>query len=358
MGIKEGKVLPKKQAKRVVEQGEFVFAAVGLAHGHIQGMCNGLIAAGAELKYVYDEDEQKVAAFCEKFPNVRVAETLEQILSDEDIKLVAGAAIPSERCALGVEVMEAGKDYFTAKTPFTTLEQLEIARAKVKETGQKYIVHYSERTTNESAIYAGQLIEEGAIGRVLQVIGFGPHRLSPSARDDWFFQKEKYGGILCDIGSHQADQFLHYTGATDATVTTSRVANYNHPQYPELEDFGEASLLGNNGATNYYRIDWFTPDGLSSWGDSRIFLLGTEGSMELRKNIDIGRATHGSHLYLANHEGETYYDCFGKVGRPFFGELILDCLNRTENAMTQEHAFKATELSLKAQSQAVVVEGL
>ena len=41
------------------------------------------------------------------------------------------------------------------------------------------------------------------------------------------------------------------------------------------------------------------------------------------------------------------------TGYPFFGQLILDCLNRTENAMTQEHAFKAAELCLTAQEKAV-----
>ena len=171
------------------------------------------------------------------------------------------------------------------------------------------------------------------------------------------FEKEKYGGILCDIGSHQAEQYLYYAGEKNATVVKSQVANYAHPQYPELEDFGEAMILGDNGTSNYFRVDWFTPDGLRTWGDGRTTILGTKGYIELRKYIDITRDNTPDHLFLVDEKGEHYINCRGKVGYPFFGELILDCLNRTENAMTQEHAFKAAELCLKAQANAVRISG-
>lgn len=347
---------PEGKPNHVVQPGEFMFAAVALDHGHIYGMSNGLIEAGASLKWVYDPDPAKSKAFAGRFPQVQIAESIEQVLSDPEVRLIAAAAVPSERCALGLQVMDAGKDYFTDKTPFTTLEQLESARRKVKETGKKYAVYFSERLHVESAVYAGQLIRQGAIGRVLQVTGFGPHRLSAPTRPDWFFEKEKYGGILCDIGSHQIEQFLYYSGCKDAQVMHSKVANYNNPDHPELEDFGDATLVGDNGATQYFRVDWFTPDGLGTWGDGRTIILGTEGYMELRKYIDIARDPGGDHVYLVNKDGEQHFAVHGQVGYPFFGQLILDCLNRTENAMTQEHAFKAAELCLKAQEIAVRIE--
>ncbi|WP_314585904.1 Gfo/Idh/MocA family oxidoreductase [Paenibacillus terrigena] len=336
--------------------GEFVFAAAGLDHGHIYGQCNGLIEAGGTLKWVYDPDPLKVAAFCRTYPQVQAASSLDVILHDEEVRIVAAAAIPSERCALGLMVMDHGKDYFTDKTPFTTLEQIASARAKVLETGCKYMVYYSERLHSESSIYAGQLIQDGAIGRVLQVIGTGPHRLNATSRPDWFFRKAQYGGILCDIGSHQVEQFLYYAGCKDARVAHSKVANYNNPDYPELEDYGDATLIGDNGATNYFRVDWFTPNGLGTWGDGRAIVLGTDGYIELRKYIDVARDPRGDHVYMANHEGEHHFAVAGQVGFPFFGELILDCLNRTENAMTQEHAFKAAELCIQAQNIAVVIK--
>ena len=275
------------------------------------------------------------------------------MLADGRIKLVAGAAVTSERCGLGIRVMEAGKDYFTDKAPLTTLEQLDQAKAAVARTGRKYSVYYSERLHVETAVYASQLIEAGAIGRVLQVLGMGPHRLSAPSRPDWFFQKDKYGGILCDIGSHQMEQILHYTGASDAQVVRSQIANYNNPEHPELDDFGDASVVTDSGATGYFRCDWFTPDGLQTWGDGRTFILGTEGYIEQRKYVNIGTSDGPGTLFLVNNEGEQHLNVHGKVGYPFFGELILDCLNRTENAMTQAHTFKAAELAVRAQVQAV-----
>ncbi|WP_217594483.1 Gfo/Idh/MocA family protein, partial [Cohnella sp. GbtcB17] len=252
---------PKGKPSPVVSPGEFAFAAMALDHGHIYGMANGLTEAGATLKWVYDRDREKAERFAKSFPGVRIADSESEILDDPEIGLVAAAAVPSERCALGLRVMDAGKDYFTDKTPFTTLEQLASARQKAAETGRKYMVYYSERIHSEAAVYAGQLVRDGAIGRVIQVIGLGPHRLNAPSRPEWFFQKEKYGGILCDIGSHQIEQFLHYAGCADAKVLQSKVSNYANPEYPELEDFGDATLVGDNGATQYFRVDWLTPDG-------------------------------------------------------------------------------------------------
>jgi predicted dehydrogenase len=341
---------PTAEAEKVVGPGEFVFAAAFLDHGHIHGQTNGLKDAGATLKWVYDPDPAKVAAFVEKHPEVQVADSYGQLLDDPAVKLVAAAAVPSERAEIGFQALQAGKDYFTDKSPFTTLEQLEEARRLVQESGQKYMVYYSERLHNEAGMRAGQLIAEGAIGRVLQVINLAPHRLSKATRPAWFFDKEKYGGILTDIGSHQFEQFLAYTGAQDAVINFARTENFNHPDTPGLEDFGEASLTADNGASFYCRLDWFTPDGSASWGDGRTFVVGTEGTLEARKYMDVARGAPASKLFLVDGVEEQEIDCLNDTGFPFFGELILDCLNRTENAMTQDHAFKAAELSMKAQS--------
>ena len=343
---------PKGKPAPVVKPGEFPFAAVHLDHGHIYGQCNGLIEAGATLKWVYDPDPAKVEAFRKTFPDVRVAGSLEQVLDDPQIRMVAAAAVPCDRGPLGCRVMRSEKDYFTDKTPFTRLEDLEEARRTAAATRRRYMVYFSERLHVESAMFAGDLVHDGIIGRVVQVLGLGPHRLSKPSRPDWFFDRRQYGGILCDIGSHQIEQFLFYSGARDATVTNAAVGNFNNPDKPELEDFGEASLVADNGSSSYFRVDWFTPDGLGTWGDGRTIILGTKGYIEMRKYINVGAERSGDHLFLVTNDGEQHLELAGKVGYPFFGRLILDSLNRTENAMTQAHAFKAAELCLKAQAAA------
>lgn len=340
---------PQGKPSPVVQPGEFVFAAAHLDHGHIYGQCNGLLEAGAQLKWVYDPDPKKIEAFVAKYPQTRVARSLDEILTDDAVRLVSAAAVPCDRGPLGGRVMEAGKDYFTDKTPFTSLAQLDQAKAVVARTGRKYMVYFSERLHVESAMYATDLVAAGAIGKVIQVIGLGPHRLGKANRPAWFFERARYGGILTDIGSHQFEQFLTYTGATDATVTQAAVGNFANPDKPEFEDFGEASLLGDNGTSNYIRVDWFTPAGLGTWGDGRTVILGTKGYIELRKYVDVARDKTGDNVYLVDDAGERHLNVTGQVGFRFFGQLILDCLNRTETAMTQAHAFKAAELCLRAQ---------
>jgi len=346
---------PQGKPNPVVRPCDFAIAAAFLDHGHINGQCNGLTEAGADLKWVYDPDPQKVAAFLAafgpRFPTLKVARSYDEILDDPAVRLVTTAAVPVERGPAGLRAMQAGKDYFADKPALTTLAQLDEARRAVATTGRKFMVYYSERLHNESAMHATDLVRQGAIGRVLQVLGLGPHREGPG-RPGWFYDPAKYGGILCDIGSHQFEQFLTYAGATDATVLHAAVANHAHPQHPGFQDFGEASLLGDNGATNYIRVDWFTPAGLSTWGDGRTIILGDKGTIELRKYVDVARAKSGNHVYLVDEKGEQHIETEGKVGYRFFGELILDCLNRTEKAMTQAHAFKAAELCLKAQAAA------
>ena len=355
MNVSDGmNYAPQGRPRPVVKPGEFVFSAAHIDHGHIYGMCNGLTEAGGTVKYVYDPDPKKVEAFLKAYPAARAAKSLDQILEDGETSLVCSSNVTSERGPLGVKVMDAGKDYFSDKAPFTTLEQLDAAKAAVERTKKKYMVYYSERLHVEGAILAGYMIDQGEIGKVISVTGFGPHRLGAAGRPKWFFEKEKYGGILCDIGSHQIEQYLHFAGEEDAEVQLARVANYAHPEYPELEDFGDCSILGKNGSTNYFRVDWFNPDGLRTWGDGRTFILGTKGFIEIRKYIDLTAGTvDGNHVFLVNSKGEKRFNATGVTGYPFFGQLILDCLERTEKAMTQAHAFKAAELCLKAEAQAV-----
>ncbi len=341
---------PSAAAEHVVQPGEFCFAAAFLDHGHIYGQTNGLRDAGATLRYVYDPDPARVAQFVQTYPEVEAVQDFADILNAPDVALICAAAIPDQRAALGLQVIAAGKHYFTDKSPFTALSQLREVEQEIAQSDRKYVVYYAERLHNDAAWYAGELITQGAIGRVLQVVNLAPHRLSANTRPDWFFNKSHYGGILTDIGSHQVEQFLTYTSCSDAAVNFARVENFSHPQYPELEDFGEFSLTGDNGASFYSRVDWYTPDGLRTWGDGRTFITGTDGTIELRKYIDVARQAPASKLFLVNADGEQEIDCLGKTGFPFFGQLIRDCMCNEENAMSQRHAFKAAELSMVAQN--------
>lgn len=326
------------------------FSVIGLNHNHIYGQVNLLLRAGAEFVAYYAPEPDLVAAFGKTYPQAKLARSADEILEDPTIQLVVSAGIPVERAPLGIAVMQHGKDYMVDKPGITTLEQLAEVRRVQKETKRIYSICFSERFENAASVKAGELVKAGAIGRVVQTIGLGPHRVNLPTRPAWFFRKSQYGGILCDIGSHQFDQFLYFTGSTSAEIVASQVANYKFPQFPELEDFGDVVLQG-NGGNGYIRVDWYTPDGLATWGDGRLFILGTEGYIEARKYIDIAGRPGGNHLFLVDQKGMHYIDCTG-VELPYGKQLIYDIINRTETAMSQEHCFLATELALQAEAQA------
>ena len=326
------------------------FAVTGLNHGHIYGQTSFMLEAGAEAICFYAPEDDLAAQFAAAFPQIPRVATLEEILEDDDIQLVLNAGIPVERASLGIKVMQSGKDYMVDKPGLTTLAQLAELRQVQTETGQIYSVCYSERFWSRATTKADELIRAGAIGKVIQTLSMGPHQRRLPTRPDWFFVKAQYGGILTDIGSHNFDQFLHFTGSTKAEIVSSQVSNFHHPQHPELEDFGDVVVRG-DGGVGYIRVDWFTPDGLGVWGDGRLFITGTEGYIELRKYIDIAGQPGGEHLFLVDQKGTHYFDC-KDVPLPYAPRLIDDILNRTETAMTQAHSFLAMELAVKAEDMA------
>ena len=326
------------------------FSVIGINHDHIYGMIGAVVRGGGELVSYYVREPELASAFAKRYPQAKQARSENEVLEDKNIQLILSSIIPDERAPLGVKVMQHGKDYMVDKPGITTLEQLAEVRRVQKATKRIYSIMYSERLENKATVKAGELVKAGAIGKVIQTIGLGPHRMNPATRPPWFFERNRYGGIITDIGSHQFDQFLFFTGSKKAEIVASQVGNVNHPNYPGIEDFGDVMLRG-DGGTGYIRVDWFTPDGLKSWGDGRLTILGTEGFIEIRKNVDIAGPEGGNHLYLVNNKETKYMDC-NNDPLPYGKQLVDDVVNRTETAMTQEHCFLATELALKAQKQA------
>ncbi len=326
------------------------FAVIGVNHGHIYSQTNLLLKAGAELVSYYAPEPELAAEFGRAFPQARLARSEAEILEDETIQLVASAAIPADRAGLGIRVMQHDKDFMSDKPAFTTQAQIDEARRVQAETGRIFSVDYAERLENRATVKAAELVRSGAIGEVVNTVGLGPHRARFHTRPWWFTVRERFGGILIDIASHQFDQFLYFTQATDVTIVQAQVANFHHPQYPEFEDFGDV-LLRTPTATGYIRVDWFTPEGLETWGDTRLTVIGTEGYIEVRKNVDIAGRPGSDHLFLVDHKEVRYIDC-RDVELPYGRQLLDDIRNRTETAMSQAHAFRVAELAVQAQTQA------
>jgi predicted dehydrogenase len=295
-------------------------------------------------------EDNLAKGFGERYPQAQRVEDRRRLLEDRGIALIVSAAIPSERAGIGIEAMRHGKDYMTDKPGMTSLGELEEVRSVQAQTKRIYSICYSEHFETRSTVKAGELVAAGAIGKVINTTGLGPHKLKNLPRSDWFYERRKTGGILTDIASHQCEQFLFFADALDARVVAATVANRANPEKPELQDFGEL-LMRAGEVTGYARVDWFTPDGLPVWGDGRLVILGTEGTLELRKYVDIGGKPGGDHLFLVDRKGVHRIDCTD-VELPYGRQLLADIRDRSETAMPQARCFKAMELALTAQAMA------
>lgn len=327
---------------------ELRFAAVGLNHNHIYGQVNCLLRAGARLVGFHEPDDALAAEFSATYEDVPRIATLDQILEDESIGLVTSAAVSAERAELAMRAMRQGKDVLVDKPGMTSLDQLAKVRRVQAETGRIFSILYSEHFESPATVKAGELVVAGAIGEVVHMVGLGPHRLRKESRPGWFFRRSEYGGILTDIASHQCEQFLFFAGASDATILSASVDNRSVPDSPELQDTGNIHLSTGR-ATGMIHVNWLTPDGMPTWGDGRLFIVGTTGTIEVRKTVDLAGRTGGNHLLLADRNGVEHIDC-SEVDLPFGRQLLADIRDRTETAMPQERCFKAMELALSAQA--------
>lgn len=326
------------------------FAAIGINHGHINTMVQTMLHAGAEFVSFFAPEDDLAETFGQRFPMARRVSDRRAILEDASIALVLTAAILSERAEISIAAMRHGKDVMSDKPGMTTKAQLEELRRVQADTGRIYSICYSEHFETRSTVKAGELVQAGAIGEVIHTVGLGPHAIHNSVRPDWFYDRARYGGILCDIASHQCEQFLFFSATLDAEVISATVANRAHPEHPGLQDIGDMHLRTPK-TTGYVRVDWFTPKGLPTWGDGRLTILGTDGYIELRKYIDIAGREGVDHLFLVDSNGVRHVDC-SEVELPYGRQLTEDIQNRTETAMAQEHCFKAMELALTAQEMA------
>ncbi len=335
------------------------FAAVGLDHSHIFGQIAGLLGAGAELVGIASDDLGTDVAqeTMRRYPDATVAESPSALIARDDVDLIVTAAVPDRRATIAVEAMGAGKDVVADKPGCVTLDELDAVRRAVAETGRFWSVTFSERFEVPAVTRAGELVRAGRIGQVVQTLGLGPHRIGDKGhlaggggRPAWFYDEARYGGILTDIASHQIDQFLWLTDSTTAEIVASDVGNFAHPEHPAFQDFGEV-MLRSATAQGYVRVDWFTPQGLPTWGDGRLLVLGTAGYMELRKYVDIAGREGKNHLFVVDDDGTEHIDA-SDAELSYYPDLLHDVRHRTERAAPQEHTFETMRLALEAQRQA------
>lgn len=331
------------------------FALIGLDHRHVYELTQHLIDAGMECAGYWPQTTNALVleGFHKRFPHLVAVAERERLLDDPSIQVIVTAAIPNERAALAIEAMRRGKDVMCDKPGITTRADLAAVQAAVAETSRIFSVVFGERFQSPASAMARDLVRQGAIGRLVCTTTMAPHRLNRATRPDWFWNARQNGSILVDIGCHQIDQFLNITGREDAEIVHAAIRTVAPERTPvaDFQDWGEM-ILRNDVATATMQTHWFTPDGLADWGDGRAFITGTEGFIELRKNLDLAGRAGGQHLFLVTNEKTEYIPCEGRaVG--IFQAFANDVRDRTETAMTQSHCFAVCRLALEAEERAL-----
>ncbi len=325
------------------------FAAIGLDHRHIYDLTQGLLDAGAACAgYNPDTSDPRVlAGFQKRFPHVPAAETA-RLLDDPTIDFVVIAAVPRDRAQLAIAAIQRGKDVMVDKPGVTTAQQLEAVQRAVAETGRCWSVALG-RLASPAQQEALRIVRSGELGRVVHTTSLAPHRLNRALRPAWFFDAPAYGGVINDIGVHSIDQFLAFADATDAEIEHSAVGAFG-TEPDGFEDFAEL-VLATPAVRGYVRLDWFTPDGLPSWGDGRFFIVGTEGTLELRKNLDIEGRAGSDHMFIANRNATRYVDC-SALPVTYYRDFVAGVARRDHNVMPQQQVFTVCRLALQAQARA------
>ncbi|MCB1015949.1 MAG: Gfo/Idh/MocA family oxidoreductase [Acidimicrobiales bacterium] len=331
------------------------FAVVGADHLHLFSLAGGLVEAGARpVAHVRAGD---LIGGYEAWQPGSEARDLPAVLADPEIALVVTVGVPAERAGVAVAALDAGKSVLSAKPGVTRRADLDRIRDLVAgRPGRPFSVLFSERYENRAVARAVAMARSGAVGRIVHVAGVGPHALHGDLRPDWFWDPARSGGILCDLASHQVDQFLALCGDPGAgdragvSVAASRVGNVACPDRPAMQDVGSMTLVA-DGVVGEHRVDLLSPPGLPTWGDVRLTVVGTDGTLEVRANIDVAGEPGGEHLIVTDADGVRRVDVSGDA-LPWAEDLLADLADDGERLCSQAHVLAACDLALEAQERA------
>lgn len=328
---------------------------VGLDHDHGLMLAGRLRLAGARIVAHHSSGNRSRAAMAAlALPGRVEARSIDGICEADDIDLVVTAAVPSERGAIAVRALRAGKHVVADKPGVTTAGDLAAVEEAVVASGRRWWVLFGERFENRAVREACERARLGDLGRVVSVLGLGPHRMGADGRPAWFWDPVATGGILVDIGAHQVDQFLAATGAPtapgDVEVVTSAVGNVASPAHPAMQDVGLVVLRA-GGVLGTHRVDYLSPRGLRTWGDGRLMIVGTDGTAEVRTNVDVGGRRGREHLIVTDARGVRRVDVKAR-SVDWAKRLLADVRDGSDTLLDHEHVVAVSRITLEAQATA------
>ncbi|NPV80086.1 MAG: Gfo/Idh/MocA family oxidoreductase [Firmicutes bacterium] len=322
-------------------------AVVGLAHPHIYDFLNEALGLdGVRLTGIVEEDATTRLNASKRYGQVPAFETMDDLLESVDVDLIATAAVNNRKADIIVNALKKGKHVISDKPLVTTMEDLERVKEAFREAGPnaRLCMLLTERY-NPSLVTAKQVIDSGEIGEIVNCIALRPHRLAPSTRPLWMFNRKEYGGIIVDLAIHDIDILRWFTGSDIAKIFAAHHSNSRFRQFKEFEDNGEIFLALDNGSTAFIRVDWLTPDGYPHHGDCRVLVVGTKGQVEARtieSRVEVFSDTHSPReVPLCKRPSTLAEDLIRSILDPEYEPVIR-----------AEDIFEATRVSLEARAMA------
>ncbi|RKN71210.1 Gfo/Idh/MocA family protein [Paenibacillus ginsengarvi] len=259
------------------------FGIYGCQHAHIASFVDQMLALGATCAGIYEPESPSLAQSLAQRHGIMLVDSPDAFL-DSSVNVIGSSAVNNRKIDVIEWCERHGKHVMLDKPVATNREQLERLEAVLNRGSIQVGVMLTERF-RASIHTLKQAIDAGKLGRIVSISTRKPHRLSPASRHAWHFSKRESGGLVIDLFIHDFDLLRFLTGQEVASVH-SQVAKHILPEYPDFYDTAAAQVSMSGGTMAQLYTDWHTPTKSWTWGDCRIFIVGTEGCAELRLNGD------------------------------------------------------------------------
>jgi predicted dehydrogenase len=272
--------------------------------------------------------------------DLHVYDQFEEMLEKEELDVV-GVCLPYYRNAqASIAAARKGIHIVSEKPVATTLDDLEALKKAVTESKVRLTSLMNMRCFPAYRT-ARKAVQDGLIGEPILLTSQKSYRFGQSR--PWFYKDmETYGGTIPWAGIHSID-YMRWTTGRDYVQASAWHGNLDHPDYPGFQDHAGVLFKLDNGGTAMTNLDYLRPEPAPTHGDDRLRIAGSEGVLEV-----LGAENRVSLITAADDPREL------ELVEPvdFFADFLAELAGQGEHLISQQDAFRLTEICLKARDAA------
>lgn len=262
---------PIRKINNEVARNMVHLALLGAWHVHAKNFVEEALKTGiAELKVVWDDDEERGKAFAEQF-GVAYEGDLDSVLSRKDIDAVIVECATAMHKEVIVKAANAKKHIFTDKALALTVQDCLAIKKAILDNRVKFVVSLESKIIGPYR-YAKTLVDEGKLGRVTSAYFRRAHQaalVKTMLPAYWFDPAQTGGGVTLDLGCHGLYLLPHFCG-TPTKVTCLMNELYgtgSDENSTTIIEFDSGAIGTSHTSFVSYRID------------NLLEIIGTEGTL-------------------------------------------------------------------------------